>query len=161
MVGVSAPVDPSPDRLAGAETCRDEVKESSWVGNGRKLELICLDSGGGGGSSLAWGSSLAVPGGGEVDVAGNPIPLPVWALTGRAEFDAFESPLSLLKLVDGASVAAAPNDGPKTFSKDLSFCCGAEGEVAKGELVPISVELPWRRKKGLLALIVEGAGLAT
>jgi hypothetical protein len=82
--------------------------ESSCEGKGRKLELICLDSGGGGGS-MACGISRFAAAGGEVEGVGNPLPFPVCVRMGRAELGV-------------ASVAAAGKDGPNTFSKDLSFC---------------------------------------
>jgi hypothetical protein len=56
-----------PSLLAGGETWREDVSDSVVSPNGRKLELICLDSGGGGGSAttVAWRLTLgevAVPG---------------------------------------------------------------------------------------------------
>ena len=73
------------------------------------------------------------------------------------------SSLSCLKEVGGADdsleVAAAAKEGPKTFSNEW-LLGGAAGDVY-GEGLGTSTELSCRRKKGLFALMVERAGLAT
>ncbi len=164
-MGVSAPLDPSPDLLLGADTCREDVTESSCDGKGKKLELICLDSGGGGGSSVEDGISRLVAEVGDPEGGGKVFPPVVCCRTGRADeadpVDGDRTDFSGLKLVGGGSLlTAVPNAGPNTFSKDRSFCWVTGDAAPKGD-AGISDELPWRRKNGLLALIVEGAGLAT
>ena len=67
--------DLSPIRLAGGITLTDEVSEPSRdvLGlRGRKLDVICRDCGGAGGSKAVCGESLNVDGGGEAVGVGMP-----------------------------------------------------------------------------------------
>ena len=70
-MGVASP-EVSPNRLAGAATPTEELGEleRAWLSrNGKKLELICLDCGGGGGKAFDDGNSFCVKGE-EVDAVG-------------------------------------------------------------------------------------------
>ena len=92
-------------------------------------------------------------------------PLPVWVRIGNCAAEPPDDRLSLScrKVVGGAGSlvdAAPPKEGPKTFSNDLSPCWLTGGEAEKGDAGK-SDELPCRRKKGLLALMVDAAGLIT
>lgn len=108
---VSLP-DPSA-RERGGETWREELRESECSGNGRKLELICLDSGGAGGSlvlSVAWRLRVGLPAGGVAKDVALAVEAPVcWGLANAAATGC------------GELLVLAEKDGPKTSSKDLSL----------------------------------------
>lgn len=137
--------DPSA-REAGGDTCRDDVNDSGASGNGRKLELICLDSGGAGGSFVNVAARLTF-GEDAGGVAAEPT-LPAEVSGGK-----------VLNDVGGGGDAldlAGGSDGPKTSSKVVSekFLGGGDANV------PMISVLAVRLKKGLLPLAVDRAGLA-
>jgi hypothetical protein len=127
-------------REPGGDTCRDDVKESEWSGKGRKLELICLDSGGAGGSVCKAAARLILG-----DDAGG---------VGADRMLAADVSI-VCDLVGIGGVALVPT-GPKTSSKVVSEKFRGGGD----EKVPMISVLAVLLKKGLLPLAVDSAGLA-